>query len=50
MVKNLPCNAGDVGSVKIPHATEQLSLGAATKKSHMPQVRPDAVINKYLKT
>ena len=30
MVKNLPCNAGDVGSIpnqgtKIPHAVEQLS-------------------------
>ena len=32
VVKNLLCNAGDVGSIKIPHATEQLSLGAATKK------------------
>ena len=31
MVKNLPCNAGDVGSIpgqgtKIPQAAEQLSL------------------------
>ena len=35
VVKNLPSNAGDVGSVpgwgsKIPHASEQLSLYAAT--------------------
>ena len=42
MVKNLPCNAGDGGSIpgwgsKIPHAVEML------------QLRPDAVeyINKY---
>ena len=37
MVKNLPCNAGDMGSVpdqgtKIPHAWEQLSpTSAATE-------------------
>ena len=35
MVKNLPYNAGDVGSIpgqgsKIPHATGQLSLHATT--------------------
>ena len=35
MVKNLPSNAGDVGSIpaqgtKIPHATGQLSLHALT--------------------
>ena len=35
VVKNLPCKAGDVGSIpgwgtKIPHALEQLSLCAAT--------------------
>ena len=35
VVKNLPFNAGDMGSVpgkgtKILHATEQLSLGTAT--------------------
>ena len=35
VVKNLPCNAEDVGSIpsqgtKIPHAAEQLSLHAAT--------------------
>ena len=35
VVKNLPCNAKDMGSVpglgtKIPHATEQLSLCATT--------------------
>ena len=33
VIKNLPCNAGDVGSIpgqgtKIPHALEQLSLCA----------------------
>ena len=36
MVKNLPSNAGDVGSIpgqgtKIPHATGQLRPRAATK-------------------
>ena len=35
VVKNLPCNAKDMGSIpgqgtKIPHATEQLSLCAIT--------------------
>ena len=34
MVKNLPANAGDMGSIpspgKIPHATEQLSPCATT--------------------
>ena len=35
VVKNLPCNAEDVGSIpgwgtKIPHNTEQLSLNSAT--------------------
>ena len=35
MVKNLPCNAGDLGLIpgqrtKIPHATEQLSPATAT--------------------
>ena len=35
MVKNLPTNAGEVGSIpgqgtKIPHAMEQLSLSVAT--------------------
>ena len=35
MVKNLPCNAGDAGSIpvqgtKIPHVTGQLSLRATT--------------------
>ena len=38
MVKNLPWNAGDVGSspgwgTKIPHAAEQLNLLAATKSA-----------------
>ena len=35
VIKNLPCNEGDVGSIpgqgtKIPHALEQLSLCATT--------------------
>ena len=35
VVKNLPCNVGDAGSIpgqgtKIPHAVKQLSLQAAT--------------------
>ena len=35
VVKNSLCNAGDLSSIpgrgtKIPHATEQLNLGAAT--------------------
>ena len=35
VVKNPPCNAGDMGSIpgqrtKIPHAAEQLSLSATT--------------------
>ena len=40
MVKNLPSSAGDAGSMpgqgtKIPHATEQLSLCAAsTEPAH----------------
>ena len=38
VVKNPPCNAGDLGSIrgwgtKIPHATEQLSLHVATRES-----------------
>ena len=37
VVKNLPCNAEDVGSIpgwgtSIPHAVEQLSLHAATRE------------------
>ena len=37
VVKNLPCNAGDVGSIpgwgtRIPHVVEQLSLHAATRE------------------
>ena len=36
MVKNPPCNAGDVGSIpgwgtKIPHVAEELSLHATMK-------------------
>ena len=49
MVKNLPCNAGDVSSIpgqgtKIPQAAEQLSPGTRTPESthhnlivHAPQ-------------
>ena len=38
MVKNPPCNAGDTGSIpgqgiKIPNATEQLSLCTITRES-----------------
>ena len=51
MVKNPPCNAGDVSShpaqgTKIPHAVEQLSLGTTAreptrinKRSYMIQRR-----------
>ena len=54
VVKNLPCNAGDMGSIpdqgtKIPHAAEQLSSCTTTRKSvpsneryHMMQLRPEA--------
>ena len=49
VVKNLPCNAGDVGSIpgwgtKIPRATEQLNLQAVTTEpmshnwAHEPQL------------
>ena len=39
VVKNLPCNAGDVGSIpgqgtKIPHDTKQLSLCTTMKTQH----------------
>ena len=47
VVKNLPCNAGDGGSIpgretKIPHAEEQLSLcpRATTKESVRHNRRP----------
>ena len=35
VIRNLPCNAGDMGLIpdggmKIPHATGQLNLGTAT--------------------
>ena len=37
VVKNLPCSAGDIGSIpawetRIPHAVEQLSLHTATRE------------------
>ena len=47
MVKNLPCNSGDLGSIlgwgtEIPQAMEQLSLYTATSEpmqagAHVPQ-------------
>ena len=52
MVKNLPCNAGDVGLIpdqetKIPHAAEELSPPATTRmfvhlseRSYVLQLRP----------
>ena len=55
VVRNLPCNAGDLGSIpvqgtKIPHAEQQLSvrtlsreLVCCNKRSWVLQVRPDAV-------
>ena len=38
MVKNLPCNVGDMGSIlghrtKVPHAVEQLNLRAKIRES-----------------
>ena len=55
MVKNPPSTAGDVGSIpgrgtKIPHATGQLSLRAATiepvcSRSHTPQLEKPACHN-----
>ena len=42
VVKNPPCNAGDVGSIpgqgtKIPHTAEQLSLSATAREfMHYP--------------
>ena len=40
MVKNLPCNAEATGSIlglgaRIPHASEQLSTGAASTEAQM---------------
>ena len=47
VVKNLPCNGKDEGLIpgegtKIPHAVEQLSPLATTKKFICPQLNPDA--------
>ena len=54
VVKSLPCNAGDMGSIldlgtKITHTLEQLSPHATatepahcSERSHMMQLRPDA--------
>ena len=44
MVKNLPCNAGETGSIpgqgaKIRHALEQLSLCTTTTEVCMLQLR-----------
>ena len=46
VVKNQPCNAGDVGSIpsqetKIPRAVEQLNPHATTREARMPQLRPN---------
>ena len=43
VVKNLPSNAGDVGSIsgrgtEIPHVVGKLSLHTATRKVYMPQL------------
>ena len=60
VVKNLPSNAGDMGSIpgqgtKIPHVTGQLPSPRATtrekparhnERSCMPQLRPDLAKNK----
>ena len=40
VVKNAPCNAGDMGSIpgqgtKIPHAERQLSPGSTTRENPM---------------
>ena len=45
VVKNLPCSAGDMGSIpgqgtKIPCALEQLSPRSTTMEACMPQLRP----------
>ena len=44
MIENLPCNAGDSGSIpgqgtKIPHTVEQLSLRTTTAELVHSQVR-----------
>ena len=49
MVKNLPCNEGDVGLIpgwgtKIPHAMEQPSLSTATSEP-MSHSRESACLN-----
>ena len=58
VVENLPANAGDTGSspgwgTKIPYTVGQLGPSTATtepvrcnKRSHMPQLRPDAAKNR----
>ena len=45
VVKNLPCKAGDTGSIpgwgsKIPHAEEQLSPCATNRESVSPKEDP----------
>ena len=54
LVKNLPCNTGDMGSIpgqgtRVPHAVEQLSPSTTTRESKccnerscMWQLRPEA--------
>ena len=51
VAKNLPSNAGDMGSIpgqgtKIPHTAGQLSSTAATGEACMPQQRLNRVIIK----
>ena len=58
MVKNLPCNAGDVGLIpglgtKIPYAAGQLSPCALEhmhpkERSHVPRLRPKAAKIKFI--
>ena len=56
VIKKVPCNAGDMGSIqglgtKIPHALGQLprtpELTGRNERSLMLQLRPDTAINKY---
>ena len=57
MVKNLPSNAGDAGSIpdretKVPPASGQQSPSAHAPqlRSHMLQLRPNAAKNKKVNT
>ena len=55
LVKNLPSNAGDEGSIlgqgtKIPHATRQLSPYTTTREAHVPHQRASAAKRKTLES